>query len=309
MYELENGYKRPAFVTFILLLLVAMVGFTFLGPIIGLLIVLPFSNDSLVAFLNKLGNPTGYPEMKNAYMVIQGSATFFGLIVFPCLYWWAVEGRNPVKGLKKFNPVLVGFIPLIMFCFIITDSIIIEWNASLSFPDFLKDFENWAREIETKAGEVTKFLTTFDSFGDFIIGMVVIAVLPGIGEELVFRGFLQPTLYRATNNIHVAIWLSAILFSAIHVQFFGFVPRMLLGALFGYLYYWSGNLILPMFAHFLNNAFSVLGIYLYQLGKIKTNIEDTSAAPWPVLLISACFTILLLIQFQRFFKPSKQPIA
>jgi membrane protease YdiL (CAAX protease family) len=93
------------------------------------------------------------------------------------------------------------------------------------------------------------------------------------------------------------------------MQFFGFVPRMLLGALFGYLYYWSGNLIVPMTAHFINNGLSVIGIYLYQQGKITTDIEDTSAAPWPIIFICAAITVILLIQFKRFFSQHNQPAA
>lgn len=308
MSELDNQpYPRPPFVTFILVLLVAMVGFVFFGPVLGVLIAAPFSNNGLLDFVSQMGNPLLYPDVKTPYMIVQGSATLFGLIALPSLYWWAVEKRNPCQDVKAFNPLLVPFVLVIMISFIVVDSVIIEWNSNLTFPSFLKGFEDWARSFETKAGEVTKFLTTFDSFGDFVIGMIVIAVLPGIGEELVFRGFLQPTLHRATNNIHVAIWFSAILFSAIHMQFFGFVPRMLLGVLFGYLYYWSGNLIIPMLAHFINNGLSVIGIYLYQQGKIPVDIEDTEAAPWALVIICAAVAGFLLVQFQRYFQSRKLP--
>jgi membrane protease YdiL (CAAX protease family) len=308
MSELDNQpYPRPPFVTFVLVLLVAMVGFVFFGPVLGVLIAAPFSNNGLLDFVSQMGNPLLYPEVKTPYMIVQGSATLFGLIALPSLYWWAVEKRNPFQDVKAFNPLLVPFVLVLMISFIVVDSVIIEWNSNLTFPSFLKGFEDWARSFETKAGEVTKFLTTFDSFGDFVIGMIVIAVLPGIGEELVFRGFLQPTLQRATNNIHVAIWFSAILFSAIHMQFFGFVPRMLLGALFGYLYYWSGNLVIPMLAHFINNGLSVIGIYLYQQGKIPVDIEDTEAAPWPLVIICAAVAVVLLVQFQRYFQSRKLP--
>ena len=308
MSELDNQpYPRPPFVTFILVLLVAMIGFVFFGPVLGVLIAAPFSNNGLLDFVSQMGNPLLYPEVKTPYMIVQGSATLFGLIALPSLYWWAVEKRNPFQDVKAFNPLLGAFALVLMISFIVVDSVIIEWNSNLTFPSFLKGFEDWARSFETKAGEVTKFLTTFDSFGDFVIGMIVIAVLPGIGEELVFRGFLQPTLHRATNNIHVAIWFSAILFSAIHMQFFGFVPRMLLGALFGYLYYWSGNLVIPMLAHFINNGLSVIGIYLYQQGKIPVDIEDTEAAPWALVIICAAVAGVLLVQFQRYFQSRKLP--
>ncbi len=310
MSELNSiAQQRPPFISFILMLVVSMGGFIILGPMLGFLLAMPFIDGSIIDFIPKLSNPLLYPEVKTPFFIIQGGATLFGLVLFPALYYWAIEKRNPFKDVKPFPLLAVGLVFAIMIGFIIIDSVIIEWNSNLAFPEFLKSFETLARDLETKAEEVTKFLTTFDSFGAFVFGFIVIAILPGIGEELVFRGLLQPILHRATNNIHVAIWFSAILFSAIHMQFFGFVPRMLLGALFGYLYYWSGNLAVPMFAHFLNNGLSVVGIYLYQQGKVKMDIEAASAAPWPVVLISVGITTILLVQFIRLFQPTNQPFS
>lgn len=189
---------------------------------------------------------------------------------------------------------------LIVISFMAINTIFIEWNAAFSFPDFLKEFGDWARAQETKAEVLTKFFTTFNSTGDFLFGVVVIALLPAIGEELVFRGMLQPEIYRASGNHHAAIWVSAIIFSAFHMQFFGFVPRMLLGALFGYLYVWSGNLLFPMIAHFVNNGFSVLMMYLYQRGTITVDMDSPEAAPWPLV---ASFTLIfaaLLFYFKKY---------
>jgi uncharacterized membrane protein (Fun14 family) len=114
---------------------------------------------------------------------------------------------------------------------------------------------------------------------------------------------LQPQLQRATRNAHVAIWISAFLFSSLHMQFFGFVPRLALGALFGYLYSWSGNLIVPIVAHFINNGFSLLMLYLHQLGKIDIDLESTKAVPWPAVISGTILTLVLLaylkIRFER----------
>jgi membrane protease YdiL (CAAX protease family) len=140
-----------------------------------------------------------------------------------------------------------------------------------------------------------------------LLAVVVIAVLPAIGEELVFRGIIQRELFRGTNNIHVAIWISAAIFSAIHIQFYGFVPRMLLGALFGYLYYWSGNLWMPIIAHFINNGFTVVAMYLYQQGSVKMDIENAEAAPWSSVLFSAVITTALLYFFKKFYE-KRRPV-
>ena len=181
-------------------------------------------------------------------------------------------------------------------------SVVIDWNSKIQFPDFRCDFGDWARRLEDLAEQQTIFLTTFDSPGQFIFGFIVIALLAGFSEELVFRGVLQPELFRATGNIHVAIWTSAFLFSALHMQFFGFFPRLLLGALFGYLYAWSGNLLIPMLAHVLNNGVSVVILYLHQRGAVAIDIENAEPAPWPVAILFASATFGLLFYFKRFYQ-------
>jgi hypothetical protein len=185
--------------------------------------------------------------------------------------------------------------------FMATNSIFIDWNAHLSFPESMKGFEDWARSYEDRAEELTKYMTQFSSTGEFLFAFLVIGILPAFGEELVFRGMLQPQLFRATKNIHIAIWTTAILFSAFHLQFFGFVPRMLLGALFGYLYYWSGNLLMPMFAHFVNNGFSVLMIYLNQKGVVDMDMESTETAPWSAVIIFTLIAGAMLYYFKKFY--------
>jgi len=192
---------------------------------------------------------------------------------------------------------------LLGICFLIAISPITEWNMNFQFPEFLQEFGTWARVQEDKLMEMTKVLTNFSSPSEFILGLVVVAVLPGIGEELVFRGLIQNELWRGSKNIHVAIWVSAFLFSAIHIQFFGFVPRLLLGALFGYLYYWSGNLLIPMVAHFFHNGFTLTMIYLYNMGSTDINIDSEESAP--VLLVALCgvATFVLLYYFRKNYLP------
>lgn len=286
----------------------AAVGFVVIGPILGFFLALPFYSGSAMDLIEAIQHPVGNEAVKTPLYVMQASATFFGLTLFPLLLWLAAERRTFSSwfstGKVHLQMLLVVFILVISF--MATNSVFIDWNAHVSFPEALKGFEEWAREREDLAESVTKFLTQFSGADELAVGFLVIAVLPAIGEELVFRGMLQPQLYRSCNNIHVAIWTSAILFSAFHLQFFGFVPRMLLGALFGYLYYWSGNLLMPMFAHFVNNGFSVLMLYLRQQGTVEMDVEAPEAAPWQAV---AGFTILvigLLFYYKRFFERERE---
>lgn len=140
-------------------------------------------------------------------------------------------------------------LPLIQFT--------MEINAQMHLPDFLKGMEDWMLEKETLAGDLTiKFLDVSTLLG-FAVNIVVLAVMPAIGEELIFRGLLMKWFGKAISNIHVNIIIVAFLFSAIHMQFYGFIPRFLLGVLLGYTYYWTQSIWAPIWLHFVNNAFTV----------------------------------------------------
>jgi len=300
MEELEQRTQRPPWLSVSMILIVTLMGFMIVGPLIGFFLAWPFSGYSLLEFVERLTNPIGDPGMKIPQFIVQAGATFIGLLVVPYLYAVRTEKIN-AKDLFKGNiTALTLLITLgIVIFFMGFNSVIIEWNAKISFPEFMKGFETWARRTEDLGAAITKYLTQFDSIGQFIIALTVIAVFGGIAEEFVFRGLLQPALHRATGNIHAAIWIAAILFSALHMQFFGFVPRMLLGALFGYLYYWSGNLAVSMFAHFVNNASSVIAIYLVQLKVTDIDMETPEAMPWPTVIIFTLLTGALLFYFKK----------
>ena len=146
---------------------------------------------------------------------------------------------------------------------------------------------------------MTEFLTTFDSFIKIIVGLIVIAVVAGIGEELIFRGLIQRKFYKGLNNPHLAICGAAIIFSAIHMQFYGFLPRMMLGALFGYLYLWTGNLWVPIAAHIFNNGFAVVMFYLSHIGVIGVDIEELETFPIPAVIASLFLSAALLWYFRK----------
>ncbi len=308
MFENQLGSrpeKHPVINLIVILLMVGL-GFIVIGPILGFFIALPFYNGGMVQLAEAIQRPLEHPDTKIPLYIIQGCATFVGLIVAPTVYLNRQQKslsyffRN--KGLE-WIPVLVTISVVIIFMAV--NSVFIEWNAKFNFPDFAKNFEHWAREREDNAAELTTFLTTFASAGELMLAVVIIGVLPAIGEEIVFRGLIQNELYRGTKNIHLSIWIAAVLFSAIHFQFFGFVPRLLLGALFGYLYYWSGDLKLAILAHFVNNTISVMALYFYQQGRFSFDVESQEAAPPNVVILSALITGGLLYYFHKYFQGRK----
>ena len=308
MADLTHESKLSSLSLFALTFFVAGFGFILIGPVIGFFLSTPFLEGSITDQFPKMTDPTRYPEFRLPLYIMQGCATFIGLGMLPSLFWFAVEGKGITSwfaGKKVYGLMLITTL-VMTISFMITNSVFIDWNAHLSFPESMKGFEEWARETEDHAEVLTKYMTQFSSAGEFLLAFFVIAILPGFAEELVFRGMLQPQLFRATKNIHVAIWVSAIVFSAFHLQFFGFVPRMLLGALFGYLYYWSGSLFMAMFAHFVNNGFSVLMVYLNQKGVVDMDMETPEAAPWPAVTIFTFIAIAMLYYFKKFYDQKRE---
>jgi membrane protease YdiL (CAAX protease family) len=258
-------------------------------------------------YVTDLSDPIGKEDMKMLLMIVQGAATLFGLAVIPAIFWRSLT-RSRVLDLVKTPPVKpIHFLMVlgIVLFFNGVNSAVIEWNQNLDLPD--GGFETWARGLEDRATEVTKFMTSFATFGEFFVGVLVIAVFAGIGEELAFRGFLQPQFQKSFKSVHAGIWIAAIFFSALHLQFYGFVPRVLLGALFGYLYYWSGNLLIPIFAHFVNNLFIVIMIYLGVTDAPGVESEDPTSLPWYGVMISAVICAFLVYRFREIQPKSTAP--
>ena len=308
-FDLNRKPERHPLLSIVLIMLVVALGFIIIGPFIGFFVALPFYPGSMEEFMASLTDPVNDTGLKIPMYIMQGFATLVGLILAPA---WLMS-KDQLSLTSFFRHHRLEWIPVVVTAFVViifmaVNSVFVEWNSNFHFPEFAKGFENWAREREDAAGELTTFLTRFDSPVELIIALVVIAVLPAIGEEIVFRGLIQNEIFKGTKNIHASIWIAAILFSAIHIQFFGFIPRLLLGALFGYLYYWSGNLTLAIIAHFVNNAVSVLAMYLYQQGAFEFDLESPEAAPANLVMISAALTVGLLYYFYKYFENRKPPI-
>ena len=139
---------------------------------------------------------------------------------------------------------------------------IIAWNESMQLPESMKGIEEWMRNSENNAAIMIKTMLGQPDIPNLIMSILIVGVLAGLSEELFFRGALQKILLSKPMNVHVAIWVTAFIFSSIHMQFYGFIPRLLLGAFFGYLVVWSRSLWLPIVAHAFNNITTVFVTWL-----------------------------------------------
>ncbi|WP_297903057.1 CPBP family intramembrane glutamic endopeptidase [uncultured Parabacteroides sp.] len=166
-------------------------------------------------------------------------------------------------------------------------------NKQMELPAFMSPIEEWMQAQENLAEQLTVRLLSSDNIGVILANLIVIAVTAGITEEFLFRGALQRVIGKWSSNPHTIIWVAAILFSAFHLQFYGFLPRMILGAYFGYLLYWSKSIWIPVFAHFINNAFAVIAM---SDNRLKDNEFITGEIP-PEHLLDFCMiaTVLFLL--------------
>ena len=311
---LDNNFQGPERYIGLLSKLLILFGFFLFGILIGqffgllsVVLIVGFPTQDVNQFqksvMDFMVHPQNYIGGLRAMMAFQWFSTLFTFVASSWVYLRLIEKRDlnslstgPSPDFRLFLwtiiTLLVGM-PLMEF--------IIQWNESIVFPAGLQETEKWMRASETQLAELTKFLLDFRSPTDFAIGLIVIAGLAALGEELFFRGILQSLFERYLGNHHVAIWLSAAIFSFIHFQFFGFFPRLLLGAFFGYLYVWNRNIWIPIVAHLFNNGWTLSMHYMYQQKQIDINPEKMSEiTPWWSMLISLALVVFYIRRLHSF---------
>lgn len=301
-----TGGRTPSS-SFLIVLGLLFVGF-FVGQFVGAIASVVFAMANGMGMSEMAENPNALYDYMGLVEVLTTQMLY--TIVFTFMTPWfymKVIAKQPLSSItneRKVDPkVAIGTV-IGTFSFLFVNAYFIEWNANFQFPEFMSGFEEWARDLEEQLAEATEKFTSFNSFGEFLFGFFVIAVLAGIGEEIFFRGVLQNSLHKLTKNPHAAIWISAFIFAAIHMQFYGLVPRMLLGAVFGYLYVWSGNIWYPIIAHMANNGIAVIMTYTVS----DVNLEETEAIPVVYQIIGVAVFIAFIFLFRNHYLRAKDPI-
>lgn len=180
---------------------------------------------------------------------------------------------------------------------------IVYWNLEIQLPGFLSSFEEWCMEMEQLAEEQTKDLLSTTALFPVFMNILTIGIFTGIGEEFFFRGALQRGLAWCGVNHHAAIWIAAFIFSVVHFQFYGFIPRMLLGAFFGYLYWWSGSIWVNSFAHALNNSLVIVSTWCINKGLLSEEFDSMGVVedgfPFAALISMAAVAVIVFILFRN----------
>lgn len=202
--------------------------------------------------------------------------------ILPAVVTMAIIYRRPfhVMGLDR-APSWLAITIVIVFYVISLPAMnwLVEMNKAMSLPSWMAGIEQAMRAAEDSAAEVTQEMLNINSVGQLILCVLVVGVMAGLSEEMLFRGAMLRTMQDSRLGKHAVVWITAILFSAFHLQFYGFVPRMLLGVWLGYLFVWTGSLWVPIIAHTLNNSTVVLMSYLSNKGVIPEGFGDNLGLP------------------------------
>lgn len=270
--------------------------------IIGVVVAIPFSGTDIFSFL--INNNAEYSADNIAFLKYLQIIQSIGLFIVPSVILAFLFGNNASKYLKvNVVPYPQGIILAISIIIIASPliNVIGEFNSKMVMPEFLSGVEKWMRESEDAAGEITKLFVNTTTISGLLVNILMIGIIPAIGEELLFRGVIQRIFTEWFKSYHWGIWISAILFSALHLQFYGFFPRLILGASFGYLLAWSGNLWFPIIAHFINNTIAVFAYYFYNKGIINFDPDKigTNSEYQIVALISLILMIFLFWAFHK----------
>ncbi|TWR29810.1 CPBP family intramembrane metalloprotease [Mucilaginibacter pallidiroseus] len=275
------------------------IGIILLGTVISFVIVL--ATQGLDVLLDVLRGTLNNPGIVRALYVLQIVGTTLPIFIAPVVFACYIV-KQPAEYLKttiKINWVLfvaAFFIMMISMPLIELSSNI---NQKMVLPEFLKGIEDWMKRSEVMARKVTDLLLKMDTVADMIKNLVLVGLLTAIVEEFMFRGVVQTLMMKMTKNLHAAVWITAILFSAFHMEFYGFLPRMIIGAILGYFAAWSGSVWPAVWGHFLNNGTAVVVTYLFQHKMIKTSPDSTHVFNYGSYIFSLIIIIILLLVYKN----------
>lgn len=294
---LENKHPLIQLIALLGIGLISLIAIMLLGIVLGSVIWGSAFSQSLLA---EQGS-----EAPVLYMKYLQLLSHLGMFIVPALIFGRLAGGSGPAyfGLHKSVPfslmmlsvlVLLASMPLI--------NLLTEWNESMSLPERWQHIETWMKVSEDEAARMTLLFLEGSSGGDLLFNLLIMALIPAIGEEFIFRGILQKALTRWFRNAWLALLLASVIFSAIHLQFYGFLPRLVLGLLLGYVFMVSGRLWLSILIHFVNNGTMVVAYWLFNNEYISAEPESIGNYNdnWVVVLFSTFVFFILLMAIARF---------
>jgi membrane protease YdiL (CAAX protease family) len=305
--EKTGNSMHPALQLFVFI--VIFIVLLIIGNLIGLGIAMAKYGFNIVEDIQQLKLTS--PNIINTLWIIQIAGTTFPIFAAPVFFSYVIA--KDTQGYLKAKAAFPWGLLLLVFLIMLVSNPAIEIlsliNQKMQLPHFLSGVQKWMEDSENSAQKITETMLQMKKIGDLVLNVLLIGLLTAIVEEFMFRGVIQTIFVRWTKNKHVAIWITAILFSAFHLEFFGFLPRLLLGALFGYFVAWSGSIWPAVWAHFLNNGTAVVATYLFQHKAIKENPDDQHLFSTAGYLFSFLIMLLLLFIYRKIAIEKKQTTA
>jgi membrane protease YdiL (CAAX protease family) len=294
---------HPAFQFLIVigLLLLAL----FIGSFIGIIIIaIRYGMDAVTNIVQ--ANLTA-PNVSTSLWILQFFGTTTPILATPIIFSYFIV-NEPDEYLKT-NFHFPWLLIVLVFAIMMLSTPVMEFlgniNAKMVLPKSLQGVQDWMRKSEDDTKKLSDMMMEMNTIWGMIFNLLFIGLLTAIVEEILFRGCLQTIFLKWMKNKHVAIWITAILFSAFHMEFFGFLPRLMLGVLFGYFVAWSGSIWPAIWGHFVNNGTAVVVTYLYQHKLVNTNPDEQQVFTHVGYIISFVITLLLLLAY-RYISAKRQ---
>ena len=233
-----------------------------------------------------------------------------GLFVLPPLIYARLIGQKPRHFLmldERPSIPFLAFASILMAVQLPWINALGSWNNSIEWGGMFRSVYDSMRAQEDAAAELIGQFLYMPGLVDLFQTLVIVALIPAIGEELLFRGVVQPMLSEK-RGAHFGVWITAFVFSFIHFQFFGFFPRFILGVILGYLVVWKKSLWYSIVAHFTNNALAVIGYFAYQHQWIGLNPDEWGTGENSLLWVclSLIFGIVSFLTFYKFARRQRQ---
>jgi hypothetical protein len=270
--------------------------FLIASSIIALMLAIPLFNLTTGEIVQTLSNPDAANIGVVKYFQMVQSVFLFLVPALIAAWLFNVNGRHYLKSDKKPRGITLFLVLCTLIMAIPIMNMLSLFNSEMDLPGWLDPVENKIKALEETAGRLTELFLAGGNGMDLAVNIVMIALLPALGEEFLFRGLLQGLFIEWTRNKHAGIWIAAFLFSFIHFQFYGFLPRFLLGLYFGYLLVWSSSIWVPVTGHFINNGFAVIYYHYSNRPMGETNMDKlgTGSNSHFALYLSMLLTALLV---------------
>ena len=267
--------------------------------IIAALIIVGLILSVVISTITTLAS--GDLEELSVLRIAQISSQFFTFVLPPILYVILVK-EKPILSLGL-NKVKIYWFLLgiaMMYTILPLNSLFAEWNAEIKLPESMSRLEELMKSMQEAAAEVTEKMLNINNISGLIINLIMIAGLAALGEELLFRSLLQTSLIKICKNAHIGIFIASAIFSFIHFEFYGFIPRLVLGLILGYMFYLSGSIWVPMLMHFINNGTVVILYFLNNKGITNIDTDTFGRTSIPILILSIIVTIILFYVSTKF---------